>query len=92
MVTVEALSYSLPVLCFNNYGAGEIVDETCGVRIEYSTYSQSVKDFSTALEKLYFDKQFYKSLSVGAVEKFNNEYEWDVKGLKLKTIYKSIGK
>lgn len=92
MATVEALSYGLPVLCFNNYGAGEIVDETCGVRIEYSTYLQSVKDFSNALEKLYFDKQFYKSLSVGAIEKFNNEYEWDVKGLKLKTIYESIGK
>lgn len=92
MVTVEALSYSLPVLCFNNYGAGEIVDDSCGVRIEYSTYSQSVKDFSNALEKLYFDKQFYKSLGVGSIEKFNNEYEWDVKGLKLKNIYESICK
>jgi glycosyltransferase involved in cell wall biosynthesis len=90
MVTVEALSYGLPVLCFNNYGAGEIVDETCGVIIEYSTYSQSVKDFSSALEKLYFDKQFYDALSVGAIEKFNNEYEWDKKGSKLKTIYESI--
>ncbi len=92
MVTAEALSYGLPVLCFNNYGGGELVDETCGVRIEYSTYLQSVKDFSNALEKLYFNKQFYESLSVGAREKFNNEYEWDVKGLKLKNIYENIGK
>jgi glycosyltransferase involved in cell wall biosynthesis len=90
MVVVEALSFGLPVVCFNNYGPGEIVDENCGLKIEYSTYEKSIDDFSNALLKLYTDKELYESLSNGAIKKFNEEYEWNVKGDKLKAIYESI--
>lgn len=90
MVVVEALSFGLPVVCFNNYGPGELGDDSCGLRIDYSTYEQSVKDFSDSLTKLYQDRELYTSLSQGAIKKFNNEYEWHQKGLKLKAIYERI--
>jgi len=90
MVVVEALSFGLPVVCFNNYGPGEIVDDSCSIRIDYSTYDQSVIDFANALLKLYNDKKLYTALSIGAAKKFDKEYEWDQKGLKLKTIYDGI--
>lgn len=90
MVVVEALSFGLPVVCFNNYGPGELIDESCALAIDYSTYLISIEHFSNALTKLYTNKEFCNSLSDGAVKKFNNEYEWNQKGLKLKDIYDGI--
>jgi glycosyltransferase involved in cell wall biosynthesis len=90
MVIVEALSFGLPVVCFNNYGPGELVDDSCGLSIDYSSYDKSVIDFSKVLTKLYTDKKLYSSLSEGAINKFNKEYEWNQKGLKLKAIYEGI--
>jgi len=90
MVVVEALSFGLPVVCFNNYGPGEIIDDSCGLKVNYSSYKQSIFDFSEALFKLYEDKETYELLSSGAVKQFNNKYEWNQKGLRLKAIYDEI--
>jgi len=90
MVVVEALSFGLPVVCFNNYGPGELADDSCGTRINYSSYETSVIDFSEALQELYENKEKYLQLSDGAIQKFKKEYEWNQKGLKLKAIYDGI--
>ncbi|HIP11790.1 MAG TPA: glycosyltransferase [Arcobacter sp.] len=90
MVVVEALSFGLPVVCFNNYGPGELVDDSCGIRIDYSSYETSVIEFSEALQELYKNKEKYLQLSDGAIQKFKKEYEWNQKGLKLKDIYNGI--
>jgi glycosyltransferase involved in cell wall biosynthesis len=90
MVIPEALSHGLPIICFNNYGPGELIDETCGIRIPYSTYKQSITDFSNALWTLYNNPAKRADLSAAAIEKFNKSYTWDSKGEFLAKLYEKI--
>lgn len=90
MVVVEALSFGIPVLCFDNVGPGELIDKKCGIKIKYGKYDETVNEYSKALLRLYEDKLYLESLSNGAVEKFNQEYNWSKKGEKLKNMYNRI--
>lgn len=90
MVVAEALSYSLPVVCFDNSGPGEFVDEHCGITVPYSRYDQSVTEFSSALHKLYHDRPFYQKLSQGARTAFLTRFDWNLRGDKLKEVYESM--
>ena len=90
MVVPEALSHAIPILCFDNFGPGEFVDESCSLTIPYTNYHQSVKDFSKALSTLFQDKLLYESLSKGALETFKKKFNWNSRGESFKDIYNSI--
>ncbi|MBT3920027.1 MAG: glycosyltransferase family 4 protein [Flavobacteriaceae bacterium] len=92
MVVIEALSNGLPVICFNNVGPGEFVDDSCAIKIAYSNYEKSISDYSTAILKLYLDKNLHCKLSNGALDIFEKKYTWDCKGLALKNIYNELDK
>lgn len=87
MVVPEALSYGLPVVCFDNEGPGEFIDDSCGIKIPYSSHEASVSQFAEALGLLYHNKSVLEELSKGAVRKFDHSFKWDVKGDVLKNIY-----
>ena len=90
MVVPEALSYGLPVICFDNEGPGEFIDASCGLKVLYSTYEKSIEQFAFRLDHLYHDQHFYEKLSLGALQKFKSKFDWKVKGEILKDIYDSI--
>lgn len=90
MVVSEAMSYGLPIICFDNFGPGEFVNESCGVKIKYSTYDKSVHEFSEALMQLYRNPNKRKILSMGAKKQFLDKFEWDEKGRRLGKIYNEI--
>lgn len=90
MVVIEALSHSLPVVCFENYGPGEIVDDKCSIKIKYTNYDQSINDFSNGLNKIYSDEELSDKMSINALKLFNKKYLWEYKGDALKKIYEKI--
>ena len=90
MVVAEALSFGLPVLCFDNYGPGEFVDQNCGVKIAYSTYEQSIRDFAGALRNLYLNRNMIDALSAGAIDRFQKVFDWEKKGTFLQKIYNEV--
>ncbi len=90
MVVAEAMSHELPVVCFDNYGPGELIGENAGIKIPYSTYDDGVEDFAKALENLYENKELYNTLSKGAREHFESNYTWDAKGNILRDIYEEV--
>lgn len=90
MVVVEALSHGLPVVCFDNYGPGEFVNDSCAIRIPYTNCKQSILDYSDAMMQLYKNKKLAKGMSVSAVNLFEDKYTWDSKGLVLKELYEKI--
>lgn len=90
MVIPEALSYGIPVLCFDNYGPGELINDSCGIKTPYSSYEKSVTDFTVMLRKLFLDKELYSKLSKGAVQYFNQRFDWNRKGEQLKEIYSKL--
>jgi glycosyltransferase involved in cell wall biosynthesis len=90
MVVVEAMSYGVPVICFDNYGPGELVDRGSGIKVPYANYQQSIEDFSFAVKRLYDDKMLRQELAVGARKRFEECYTWDKKGLLLRDIYEKV--
>jgi len=90
MVVPEALSFGLPVVCFDNEGPGEFIDSSCGLKVTYSTYDESLKVFANQLKLLYEDRTLYEKLSAGALHKFNSTFDWNVKGQILKKVYDSL--
>ena len=90
MVVSEAMSYGIPVLCFDNYGPGEMVDKNCGIKIPYSNYEQSVLAFAKCLSILYKDEQLIANLSQGAIKKHKEYFQWENKSKVFQQIYQNL--
>ncbi len=90
MVVPEALSFSLPVLCFDNYGPGEFINKRCGIKIPYSTYEESVQHFAQQLNNLFHNPQLKDKLSKGALKQYRQKFTWERKGKLINKIYNKI--
>jgi len=90
MVVPEALSYSIPVVCFDNCGPGEMIDERCGRKVPYASYEASVAAISEHLHNLFTDKNVLKELSIGARRQFLSKFLWNKKGEHFRNIYSSL--
>ncbi len=90
MVVPEALSYGLPVLCFDNIGPGELMDKTCGISLPYTDYEQSIQGFSEALNRLFFNKELRQTYAKNAIQRFDDCFTWEKKGLRIQEIYEQL--
>lgn len=90
MVVAEAMSNELPVICFDNFGPGEISGNNSGLKVKYSNYNKSVDDFSKALEELFYNDDKRKRYAINAKRRFTRNFTWDTKGEKLRKIYESV--
>lgn len=90
MVVSEALSYSIPVVCFDNCGPGEFITPECGIGIPYGDYDESIDQFGEAILSIYNDKDKFKRMSEASRERYNSWFNWDVRGEQLKEIYEKL--
>jgi len=90
MVIPEALSFGLPILCYDNIGPGEFINEKCGIKIPYSTPRKSIVTFSDSLHEMYNDLNFQKQLSKGARAHFEENFTWERKGKIISQAYRDI--
>ncbi len=90
MVIPEAFSYGLPVVCFDNYGPGELVKDSCAIRIPYSNPEASIAAFSRAIGVYLHDEEFRSKHSENALQVFKNSYTWSRKALVFQAIYDEI--
>jgi len=90
MVIAESLSFGIPVICFKNEGPGEFIDSSCGITVPYGRYDNSITQFAAALNLLYKDKIRYKELSQGAINTFNEKFDWNLRGERLRDVYASL--
>ena len=90
MVVIEALSHGLPVICFDNYGPGEFVTDSCSMKISYSNYKQSIVNYTEAMLKLYRDEKLLNKMSSSSIQLFEEQYTWDSKGLMLNKLYNKL--
>lgn len=88
-VTLEALSFGLPIVCLDHCGFAHVVNEKCGIKIPVNTPSKAATNIMVALEKLYNDETFRQDLSKGALERAK-DFSWDKKIEELNTIYFSL--
>ncbi len=90
MVVPEALSFGLPILCFDNEGPGELMDRTCGYKVPYSTPEKSILEFSNYIDQLFHSKEKRKALSIGAKAYFKKYLTWERKGKIISQTYQDI--
>ncbi|MFT4681234.1 MAG: glycosyltransferase involved in cell wall biosynthesis [Granulosicoccus sp.] len=89
MVVPEAMSYGLPVVCFDNVGPGELIGEF-GIKIPYKDYETSVSDYANAISDLYFDPAKAKQLSDEGKIEFDRKFTWETKGQQIRQIYRRL--
>jgi len=90
MVVPEALSFNLPILCFDNEGPGELMDNTCGFKVPYSNPQESIQAFSKYLNLLFHSKEKRSKLSKGAKIYFEKHLTWERKGKIISEAYLDI--
>lgn len=90
MVVGEALSSGLPVICWDNSGPGELIDDCSGIRILYQSYEESVSAFASALKLCYQNPQLLKEYAVGARKRFQTHLDWNQKGEQLHQAYQKL--
>jgi glycosyltransferase involved in cell wall biosynthesis len=89
MVIPEAMSYGLPIICFDNVGPGELL-KVAGIKIPYTNYKKSVHQFALELFDIYTDTAKRVALSKKAITTFNANYTWSTKGDQVKTIIRDL--
>ncbi len=90
MVIPEALSFKLPILCFDNEGPGELMDTTCGFKVPYSNPKESIQAFSKYLNLLFHSPAILETLSQGAGIYFEKYLTWERKGKIFSEAYQEI--
>ena len=53
MVVAEAMSYGVPVLCYENEGPGELTPAASSLKVPYKAFNQNIKDFAERLRWLH---------------------------------------
>lgn len=88
-VVIEALANGLPVISLNHCGFHDVVDNTCGIKIELTHPESTVLDIKESIYKIECNEQLRRELSAGAINRAT-EYEWSNKIVKLNSLYDSI--
>ncbi|MFT6802686.1 MAG: glycosyltransferase involved in cell wall biosynthesis [Salibacteraceae bacterium] len=89
MVVPEAMSYGLPVICFDNVGPGELAGDA-GIKIPYSTYNQSVNSFAEHLFKLFQNENWAMEVRKRSLNRFIEHFTWKAKGEAIRSIVNEV--
>lgn len=86
---MEAIQNQTPVVCFDAYGFGTVVDDTIGIKVPFSNPEQSVKDFAESIRSLYYDRNRLAKLSANCKERIKL-FTWEHEAEQMVEIYKKV--
>lgn len=90
MVVAEALSFGLPVVCLDNEGPKEFINNKCGFAVNQSSYDGAISAMSVCLEKLFNDRNLLNKMSIEARNHYLQNFTWDSRGDFLKEVYNKL--
>ena len=88
-VTLEALSYGLPIICLDHCGFSHVVNDSCGIKINVSSPKRATSDFSKALEQINVNENLRQKLCEGALLRAK-DFSWEIKINEVNKIYKDV--
>lgn len=88
-VVFEALANYCPVIALNHLSFSEIVDQTCGAKIDLRSPEQIADDMASTIRHFYFHEEERYPLSLGARKKAE-AYSWEKKMEQIHRIYQSL--
>ena len=80
-VVLEAVSYGLPVVCFDACGMGYVIDESVGMKVKLSNPKQSVYDIAETINYLNNNRNRLKEMSENCVER-RKALSWNRKAVR----------
>ncbi len=90
-VVVEALAAGLPVVAFDHQGVGDVVNESCGIKVAVGNPKQAINDWARAVRRLAEDPALVEELSRGAYRRAH-DYLWSTAGQRTAEIlYRAAG-
>ncbi|PZR38054.1 MAG: hypothetical protein DI538_10650 [Azospira oryzae] len=90
MVVAEAMSFGLPVICLDNAGPGEFIDQHAGIAVPARDRNETIVALSEAIRQLYENPTLLTEMSEGARRRFNDFFHWDRRGDQLHKIYQGL--
>jgi glycosyltransferase involved in cell wall biosynthesis len=90
MVVAEALAQGLPVLCYANEGPGELTDESCAIRIPYTTHLEAIRKFAWELDCFYQNPNKLEIMGRNARGFVAKNLSWEYKSLILEEVYANV--
>jgi len=86
LVTLEALSQGVPVICLDHCGFGDVVTSDCGIKVPVTTPRKVSLGIARAIDQLYADEIYRRRLAAGALRRAD-EFSWERKMETLNRIY-----
>jgi len=90
MVVAEALSFGVPVVCLDNEGPGEFINDSCGLKVRQDSYDATTSSLADALKTLFYNSEKHQEMRFGARKRFESLFHWDRRGEQLQNIYASL--
>jgi glycosyltransferase involved in cell wall biosynthesis len=84
---LEAMSKGLPVVCLDWAGPGEMVDETCGVKIPVTNPADTVRELAAAFHRLHTEPARRAQLGANAAGRARRDFTWAAKRAVLEATY-----
>jgi glycosyltransferase involved in cell wall biosynthesis len=86
---MEALKHGLPIICLDHNGAGDVVNEECGIKIPLKKPQEVISQLAEAITLCYDDRNKLSLLSNNAMNKAK-KYLWSYRAQELAKYYQSI--
>jgi glycosyltransferase involved in cell wall biosynthesis len=88
MVVAEAMSYGVPVLCYENVGPGELVPPSSALKVPYASYEENTQDFALRLLHIFNNPDLLQHEASLAHRHVATHHTWDQRGQQLRETYK----
>jgi glycosyltransferase involved in cell wall biosynthesis len=89
-VCLEAMATGRPVICLDLGGPALQVTEDTGIKVPATSPEQVVQDLAAAFYKLASSPELRARLSLGAMKRVEEHFNWDKKGLFMTRLYESL--
>ena len=89
-VVFEAMAHGLPLIVSDLGGPGNVVDESCGLRLHPVTPESYARNLAGAVGKLAADPRLRAELGAGARRRVADVALWDNKVLHLESLYADV--
>ena len=86
-VVMEALAAGVPVVCLDICGQGDVVDQSCGLKIQARSVRHVVSDAADAFRRLASEPEWRGALATGARERVR-QVSWSAKIERMDRVYR----
>ncbi|MFC6223360.1 glycosyltransferase family 4 protein [Hymenobacter artigasi] len=90
MVVAEAMSYGVPVLCYENDGPGELTPAASTLKVPYRSFAANVEDFAAQLTRLHHSPLLQAAEADLARRHVAQHHTWERRGHQLHRVYQQV--